>query len=141
MNADANVEESLPSRFLVGIDLGTTNCAVSFIDSEQEHWQVETFSIPQVIAASQVESRETLPSFHYQATRDEFPAGALIAPWESNDSLHVVGNFAREQGKLVPGRVIESAKSWLCHPGCGPLRLPYSPGMVQLMWRCSRLWK
>ena len=124
MNADANFKESLPSRFLVGIDLGTTNCAVSFIDSEQEHWQVETFSIPQVIAASQVESRVTLPSFHYQATREEFPPGALNAPWESNDSLHVVGHFAREQGKLVPGRVIESAKSWLCHPLAWRRRTP-----------------
>ena len=28
-----------------------------------------------------------------------------------------MGEFAREQGALVPGRLVASAKSWLCHGG------------------------
>jgi hypothetical protein len=32
-------------------------------------------------------------------------------------SPYAVGFFARDQGTLVPGRLINSAKSWLCHPG------------------------
>jgi molecular chaperone DnaK (HSP70) len=117
MNADTSIETSESSRFVVGIDLGTTNSAVSYVDTDSENWQVQTFSVPQLVAPGQVESRETLPSFHYQAVQEEFPENSLSLPWSTQDSSEVVGVFAREQGKLVPGRVIESAKSWLCHPG------------------------
>ena len=107
----------VPARYVIGIDLGTTNSAVSFVDTLAEHWTVETFLIPQRIAPGEVEARETLPSFYYLPAENEFPADALKMPWESESSGHVVGVFAREQGKLVPGRVVESAKSWLCHAG------------------------
>lgn len=105
------------SRFVVGIDLGTTNSALCAVDTLPVDWSVSTFRIPQLISPGEVDARETLPSFHYQAAHNEFPAGALSLPWETTPSGAVVGIFAREQGKLVPGRVIESAKSWLCHPG------------------------
>lgn len=109
-------EKTVP-RYIVGIDLGTTNSAVGFVDTERPEWSVETFLISQLIAPGEVHQRETLPSFHYQAARQEFPPGSLRLPWDSQDRETAVGIFAREQGKLVPGRVIESAKSWLCHPG------------------------
>lgn len=104
-------------RYVVGIDLGTTNSAICFVDTDAELRTVETFQIPQLVASGQVESRETLPSFHYQPARDEFSPGSCRLPWQSNDPNYVVGILAREQGKLVPGRGTESAKSWLCHPG------------------------
>ncbi|WP_437229635.1 Hsp70 family protein [Planctomicrobium sp. SH661] len=110
-------DSSAPSRYVVGIDLGTTNSALCFVDTQVPQWKVETFRIPQLVAPSEVDARETLPSFHYQAARHEFPANSLRMPWQESDTETVVGIFAREQGKLVPGRVIESAKSWLCHPG------------------------
>jgi molecular chaperone DnaK (HSP70) len=118
----------IPSRYVVGFDLGTTNSAVCYVDSSQSPWRVRTFAVPQLVAAGQVEARETLPSFHYQPAPDELPAEALRLPWNAageplppakrpSQPPHVVGFFARDQGALAPGRLINSAKSWLCHSG------------------------
>ena len=104
-------------RFVVGIDLGTTNSALCFVDTNVTDWQIETFSIPQVVAAGQVECRETLPSFHYEALPEERAAGATRLPWRKDVPGSVVGIFARDHGRTLPGRMIESAKSWLCHNG------------------------
>ncbi len=106
-----------PSRYVVGIDLGTTNSAVAYVDATMGDWRVETFAVPQLVAAGVVEARETLPSFHYQRAEAEFAAGALRLPWSDQDLDYAVGVFAREQGAVVPGRLISSAKSWLCHSG------------------------
>lgn len=106
-----------PSRYVVGIDLGTTNSAVAFVDTAAEVWRVETFAVPQLVAAGVVEARETLPSFHYQRGAGEFSVGALRLPWTSGDPDSAVGVFARDQGANSPGRLIASAKSWLCHSG------------------------
>ncbi|PQO33461.1 molecular chaperone DnaK [Blastopirellula marina] len=110
-------EEELPSRYLVGIDLGTTNSAVTFLDTQTEGAQIETFAVPQVIAPGQIEARSTLPSFHYQAAQGEFPQDALRLPWSKSDENSAVGMFARDHGTSVPGRMINSAKSWLSHSG------------------------
>lgn len=115
--AASDSDQLQPSRYVVGIDLGTTNSAVGYVDTERSPWRVETFSVPQLVAPGQVEARETLPSFLYQSATNEFPIGALKLPWESKELHQFVGVFAREQGKLVPGRGVESAKSWLCHSG------------------------
>ncbi len=106
-----------PSRYVVGFDLGTTNSAVTYVDSERADWRIETFAVPQIIAPGQVESRETLPSFHYEGTLAETAAGSFRCPWQKDNPAHTVGFFAREQGTLAPGRLISSAKSWLCHGG------------------------
>ncbi|MEM9657307.1 MAG: hypothetical protein AAF961_03010, partial [Planctomycetota bacterium] len=60
-----------PSRYVVGIDLGTTNSAIAFVDAQHSPWHVENFPIPQLVAPNQIERRDTLPSFHYQATAAE----------------------------------------------------------------------
>lgn len=104
-------------RFVVGIDLGTTNSAVCYVDTEHPDSGVRTFSIPQLVAPGQVAPQETLPSFLYQPARREFSAGVLGLPWTNQEPTFAVGTFAREQGRAVPDRVIESAKSWLCHRG------------------------
>lgn len=113
---DASGQEA-PARFVVGIDLGTTNSAVCYVDSRESPWRVRTFAVPQLVAAGQVEARETLPSFHYQPAPGEFGPGALALPWGPKAPDHVVGVFARDHGALVPGRLVNSAKSWLCHSG------------------------
>lgn len=104
-------------RFVVGIDLGTTNSAVCYVDTEHPESGVRTFAIPQLVAPGQVATQDTLPSFLYQPARREFSAGALGLPWTKQEPTFAVGTFAREQGRAVPDRVIESAKSWLCHRG------------------------
>ena len=106
-----------PSRYVVGCDLGTTNSAVCFVDTAEQPWQVRTFLVPQVVAPGQVEALETLPSFLYQPAEGETARGALECPWQTENPEYVVGLFARDHGSLVPGRMISSAKSWLCHSG------------------------
>jgi hypothetical protein len=116
----ASANESTHSRYVVGFDLGTTNSAVTYVDTSEYPWQVRTFAVPQLVAAGQHEARETLPSFHYQPAQGELPPAALKLPWksESGDAPpHVVGVFAREHGAEAPGRLVNSAKSWLCHSG------------------------
>jgi hypothetical protein len=112
-----NLEEPRPSRFVVGIDLGTTNSAVCFVDTENSSPQIKTFATPQLVAAGSVEAREILPSFHYQPATSELATGSLKLPWQKEDGEYAVGFFARDQGAVAPGRLVASAKSWLCHTG------------------------
>ena len=71
-------------RYVVGIDLGTTNSAVTYVDTAEEPWSVRTFSVPQVVAPGQVERRETLPSFHYEPATGEFDEKALKLPFDAD---------------------------------------------------------
>lgn len=105
-----------PSRYVVGIDLGTTNSALNFVDTHEDPWRVRIFRIPQVIAAGEVELRETLPSFHFEPAVGEMDPKALALPWRS-ETTYVVGVLARDHGQASHGRVVVSAKSWLCHSG------------------------
>ncbi len=107
------------SRYIVGIDLGTTNCVVSYIDTEEEISGVpesRVFRIPQVIDAGIVEERDILPSFLYIPGESELPEKSLSLPW-AGDMHYAVGEFARKKGADVPLRLVSSAKSWLCYPG------------------------
>ncbi len=106
-----------PPRFVVGIDLGTTNSAVAFVDTDQQPWQVGEFAVTQLVAAGEVEARETLPSFLYQPVQHQVDQGALKLPWSKKSLDRAVGVLAREEGMKSPGRLIASAKSWLCHTG------------------------
>jgi molecular chaperone DnaK (HSP70) len=106
-----------PSRYVVGIDLGTTNSAVCYVDTSEEPWKVQTFPVAQLVAPGVVESRETLPSFHYQPAPGELAPVSLKLPWNKEPPGHAVGFFARDHGTLVPGRLVVSAKSWLSHSG------------------------
>ena len=105
------------SRYLIGIDLGTTNSAVAYVDTREpitgDAPPIHVFNIPQLIAEGEVGPLPTLPSFLYFASELD-ATGALRLPWEDRPDA-VVGVFAREQGALAPGRQVASAKSWLCH--------------------------
>jgi molecular chaperone DnaK (HSP70) len=106
------------SRYVIGIDLGTTNSALAFVDTAQgsDDARPEILSIPQVVQLGEVSERPLLPSFLYLPGPGEVPAGSLQLPW--NDSIdYAVGEFARQFGSQVPTRLVSSAKSWLCHPG------------------------
>ncbi len=114
---DVSDKEDGPSRFVVGIDLGTTNSAVAYVDTAQAKWAVRDFPVLQLVGPGEAEARETLPSFHYEAASGEFPPGALRLPWSEEDPRYAVGFFARDHGSAVPGRLVVSAKSWLSHSG------------------------
>ena len=86
----------------VGIDLGTTNSALSWIDpadaEDTSFPPIHVFDVPQLVAPGRIEARRTLPSFLF--LEDGQP----------------VGTYARDQGALVPTRLVHSAKSWLSNP-------------------------
>lgn len=107
------------SRYIVGIDLGTTNSAIAFVDTsvgDLAEAKVQHFPIPQIVQPGVVEDRPLLPSYVYLPGPGELPAGSLKLPWDAKRD-HAVGEFARSQGSLVPTRLVASAKSWLCHTG------------------------
>jgi molecular chaperone DnaK (HSP70) len=106
------------SRFVVGIDLGTTNCALAYVDTgaPEDQQRPVDLPIPQVVQPGVVEPRTLLPSYLYLPGPNELPAGTLQLPW-AKDRDYCVGDFARQQGSQVPTRLVNSAKSWLCHQG------------------------
>ena len=105
------------SRYVVGIDLGTTNCALAYFDTGVEgEPALQHLMIPQVVQPGVVEERPLLPSFIYLPGPGEQPAGSLKLPW-APDRDFAVGEFARTFGSQVPTRLVASAKSWLCHAG------------------------
>ena len=106
----------MTSRYIVGIDLGTTNSAIGFVDTEAAAPRIESLEIPQLVTAGKVGERPTLPSFVYLAGTHDVRPGDLDLPW-TGDQDFAVGEFAREQGARVSGRMVSSAKSWLCHGG------------------------
>jgi molecular chaperone DnaK (HSP70) len=81
---------------VIGIDLGTTNCALAYARDES----VEQFAIPQLVHAGEVREESLLPSFVFLD-----PAGPIV------------GVLAQKKGLENAGRLVASAKSWLSHAG------------------------
>ena len=109
----------MPSRYLIGIDLGTTNSVVAYIDTEKvadANSPILVLPVPQLVAPGEVRTLPALPSFLYFPTEDELTAGGVVATWNEHPAM-VTGVLAREQGALVPSRQVSSAKSWLSYPG------------------------
>ena len=105
------------ARYVVGIDLGTTNCVLAYVDTGQQAPGAEpplpdVLAVPQLIKPGVVEARAQLPSFAYLPAANELKPESVALPWGQPD--HVVGTFARARGAEVPARVVASAKSWLC---------------------------
>jgi molecular chaperone DnaK (HSP70) len=107
---------TMDPRFVIGIDLGTTNCAVAYVDRAARQRAVQVFAIPQLIAPGELRPRALLPSFLYLPGSHELAPDSTRLPWDGA-RRYAVGEFARAQGARVPGRLVSSAKSWLCHHG------------------------
>ncbi|CAK1726680.1 Molecular chaperone DnaK (HSP70) [Vibrio crassostreae] len=115
-SAQEHSQEHQAPKFSVGIDLGTTHCVLSFIDTTNEDARVEVMPIPQLTAPGTVETRSQLGSFLYQPHEHEMNAGSRVLPWSSEPKA-LVGAIARNLGSKTPIRLVASAKSWLCHGG------------------------
>ena len=100
-------------RYAVGIDLGTTHCAISA--APLDHPVVRLLQVPQLVAPGEVAERPLLPSFTYLPAPGELSDADRTLPW--GPQPHVVGEAARRLGAKVPGRLVASAKSWVCHGG------------------------
>lgn len=106
-------------HFVVGIDLGTTNCAVSYVDltaldGDGGKNPIKTFNVPQLTGSGEFSAISVLPSFLYIPGEYDVSENALKHPWKTEDD-RFVGTFARDHGAMVPSRLVSSAKSWLCH--------------------------
>ena len=109
------------TRFIVGIDLGTTNTVVAYAEKSAGPDAVPAiFEIEQLVALGEVASRTSLPSLRYHPAPGELDTDDLGLPWPWQDVAGVadavIGSLARELGSQVPGRQVASAKSWLSHP-------------------------
>ncbi|MEX1298565.1 MAG: Hsp70 family protein [Desulfotignum sp.] len=117
--------------YTIGIDLGTTNCAVSYVDVaglkdaadaaargsvlDKSPW-VKVFQVPQLTGLGEFSRIPVLPSFLYVPGEYDISKEALRHPWKKPEDLFA-GVFARDHGSRIPSRLVSSAKSWLCHAG------------------------
>ena len=115
--------EPIDKRFVIGIDLGTTNCAVAYADLQGEkdaRANIRLFKIPQLTGPGEVSRLSVLPSFLYLPGAYDLSSEALQLPWGkapcTTGPSQFVGAFARDHGAKIPSRLVASAKSWLCHP-------------------------
>jgi hypothetical protein len=107
------------ARYAIGIDLGTTHSALSYVDlqaSDGEKADQGVLPVPQLSAPGTVEALPLLPSFMYLPHPDELAPGELALPWSNGEAAPVVGEMARSRGAGTPIRLVSSAKSWLSHP-------------------------
>ncbi len=106
----------MDARYIVGIDLGTTNSAFASteIPTGDELPSIDVVAIPQVANPSEVAALPLLPSFLFVAGELDFPAGSTALPWDK-DPKYVVGELARKRGAENPARLVVSAKSWLSY--------------------------
>jgi len=99
------------ARFSIGIDLGTTNSALAFAPLVGEGTP-EILFITQWESLAGLKEEPTLPSFLYLP---EEASAASFRGREVGAGQWIVGRFARLKTSETPGRVVHSAKSWLCH--------------------------
>ena len=89
-------ETAAPNRYVVGMDLGTTNCAVAYVDTHDTPWRVRDFFVPQLVAPAEIESRETL-GIYPEAIRRVVEVGLALsrqAPLESGRAVFTDGRQA-----------------------------------------------
>ena len=112
----------MSASYAIGIDLGTTHSALSYVNLGQSDGEKSVhgvLQVPQLSSPGTLEELPLLPSFVYLPHPDELAPGDLALPWvtEEAEAPFVAGEMARSRGATTPIRLVSSAKSWLCHPG------------------------
>ena len=104
---------------IVGIDLGTTNSALAHVDPERSTRLVSD-EIAQLVGAGRgaaAADAAVVPLPGGRARAAARGAGAAVERRHARGAIdRIVGELARAQGADVPGRLVASAKWWLCHP-------------------------
>lgn len=111
-------------RYTVGIDLGTSNTVVAYVEAGSD--AIRVFDVEQLVGPGAVAAQPLLPSVRYHPAAGELPPDALRLPWAAEPKADtkagaagappaVIGRYARTLGAQVPGRLVSSAKSWLSH--------------------------
>ncbi|HXW06928.1 MAG TPA: Hsp70 family protein [Vicinamibacterales bacterium] len=108
----------MAAPLVIGIDLGTTNCAVACADAghAEDRAPVHVVPVMQLVEPAETDRRPLLPSFLYIPSEVDFPAGSVRLPWDGQPGL-VIGELARRRGAENPSRLVASAKSWLSSGG------------------------
>ncbi len=115
-------------QYAIGIDLGTTNSAVSYVDvsllkeavakggdAPDTNKLIKVFNVPQLTGHGEFTKIPVLPSFLYIPGTYDISKEVLKHPWKKREDLFA-GTFARDHGSKIPSRLVSSAKSWLCNP-------------------------
>ncbi len=111
----------MPGKYVIGIDLGTTNSALAYADAAESAdpfapANVRLLEIPQLENPGEVRNEGLLPSFLYLPGATDFPAGTTALPWDPGRE-YVTGRLAQKRGVENAGRLVSSSKSWLSHSG------------------------
>lgn len=126
--------------YIIGIDLGTTNCGVAFVDTNAASDPhslppVNPEAIEQLTNPGEVRAEALLPSFLYLPGPTDFAGASVALPWNETPP-YVVGQLAQKRGAENVGRLVSSAKSWLSHGGVDrtssllPLAAPEGVGKI-----------
>lgn len=113
--------------YIIGIDLGTTHTSLAYMPLEGG--AVTQEEILQKVALDQEEERPLLPS-------------CLYFPLPEEGEGYTIGYYARERGKEINDRLIQSSKSWLCQSGIDrkasilPFKSDYEPKISP--FECAR---
>ncbi len=94
----------MPARYLIGIDLGTTNSVVAYIDTQaaaDSGSTIHVFAVSQLVAHGEVRTLPALPSFLYFPTEEELSAGAVSATWDEDPPM-VTGVLCRRPSRGFP---------------------------------------
>nr|WP_320049620.1 Hsp70 family protein [uncultured Desulfuromonas sp.] len=121
----------MDSGYAIGIDLGTSNSALSIV-SQDKNAAVQSVPLYQQVTAHGCDAYSTLPSFLYLFTpQEQLQAPGL--PWQTEDTPWTIGRYAQEYGAKSPDRLVSSAKSWLCHSGIDPQQplLPWQSSLKE----------
>jgi hypothetical protein len=111
----------LESKYVIGIDLGTTNSALSYAEIKPDAdpfapANVQVLGIAQLTNPGEVREEDLVPSFIYLPGSSDFPAGTIALPWDENRGF-ALGRLALKRGVENAGRLVSSAKSWFSHSG------------------------
>lgn len=98
-------------QYGIGIDLGTSNCAVGLWDPKEPS---HTVPLVQLESPGHQVTQALLPSSLYISLDGELTPETGRLPWQTAFTGIVGGEFARKRGALLPERYIASSKSWLC---------------------------
>ncbi|TNF65501.1 MAG: hypothetical protein EP298_12320 [Gammaproteobacteria bacterium] len=104
----------MQNRYLIGIDLGTTNIALSYYDLKKPNQPIQLFKIPQIVAPGQIAELTLLPAYYLYAKDALFKLSDVVMPWQKSKAI--IGHLAKELASNYPNLSISSAKSYLSHP-------------------------
>lgn len=100
----------MQSKYVIGIDLGTTNSALAYAEIREEKdpfapANVQLLPIQQLVNPGEVRDEDLLPSFLYLPGPADFPAGTTALPWDEERAF-VVGRLAQNKWKPRESRAL-----------------------------------